>query len=328
MERASGIIYGGKFISGNNSCAIHEDDKVGKVFIRGGSYFLKNGSVSDVGTWVDDGYSQNMTTGVVSHEHNYVDGVCSICGEKEEAKIEVPVVDPDKPVENTEVGASEKAVEGISNAVDKIVDGVKKGEVSSSIDEQTYENCRAAVESGKTVTVAIEVKEEKNPPFEDKELVEKELTKSDAQAASFFDLSVVLKANGQAIGKITKLDTEVEFVIAVPKALIKEGRKFYVIRVHEGKAEILPTTMKADGTIVFKTDRFSTYALGYNDAAVPVETPKPTQEPTPTPVPVVPDMPQTGDNSSLMLWATVLLVAVAALAGVALFVRKNGRGRA
>jgi hypothetical protein len=56
------------------------------------------------------------------------------------------------------------------------------------------------------------------------------------------------------------------FTIAVPEDLVKEGRVFVVLRMHEGETTVLETSLNSDGTLSFKTDRFSTYALAYIDA--------------------------------------------------------------
>ena len=42
-------------------------------------------------------------------------------------------------------------------------------------------------------------------------------------------------------------------------------RTFYFIRVHHGQADQLPTTVNND-RLTFQTDKFSTYALAYQDA--------------------------------------------------------------
>lgn len=51
------------------------------------------------------------------------------------------------------------------------------------------------------------------------------------------------------------------FKVAIPENLKKEGRKFYVLRYHDGKVDKL--AVSEDGT--FKTDKFSSYMLVYED---------------------------------------------------------------
>lgn len=51
------------------------------------------------------------------------------------------------------------------------------------------------------------------------------------------------------------------FKVAIPENLKKAGRKFYVLRYHDGKVDKL--AVSEDGT--FKTDKFSSYMLVYED---------------------------------------------------------------
>ena len=56
--------------------------------------------------------------------------------------------------------------------------------------------------------------------------------------------------------------------MALPEniAKVEEGytRKYYVVRYHDGKSEVIPATV--DGNIItFESDKFSTYALAYED---------------------------------------------------------------
>lgn len=48
----------------------------------------------------------------------------------------------------------------------------------------------------------------------------------------------------------------------------KKTRSYEVIRVHDGKASVIPSSFDADTkTLTFETDRFSAYAVAYKDAA-------------------------------------------------------------
>lgn len=47
----------------------------------------------------------------------------------------------------------------------------------------------------------------------------------------------------------------------------KKTRSYEVIRVHDGKASVIPSSFDADAkTLTFETDRFSAYAVAYKDA--------------------------------------------------------------
>jgi hypothetical protein len=80
-----------------------------------------------------------------------------------------------------------------------------------------------------------------------------------------------------------------------------------VYRYHEGEVEELPTRRNSDGTVSFETDRFSLYALTYT-----VQT---ESQPVPV-VPSSPTVPNTSDNSHLMMWALAAMLSL--LAAIAL----------
>lgn len=93
---------------------------------------------------------------------------------------------------------------------------------------------------------------------------------------------------GDLLGESIVLDSfqyelaeAVEVTLNIPETLekVKEGytRKYVVIRVHENEdgeyeTAVLPATEK-DGKVTFKTDKFSTYVLAYEDEKV-TENPK------------------------------------------------------
>ena len=143
----------------------------------------------------------------------------------------------------------------------------------------TLENVKEAQENGEGIIteVIVDKMDESKVDADVKEALEKALTESvkdkkgaETKIAQYLDLTVLLKTTkGQRLGEINKLSKEMTFTIAVPEDLVKEGRAFVVLRMHEGETTVLETTMNSDGTLSFKTDRFSTYALAYVD--MPVE---------------------------------------------------------
>lgn len=65
-------------------------------------------------------------------------------------------------------------------------------------------------------------------------------------------------------------------------------RTYKIVRVHEGETSIIDVEFNEDtGEITFETDRFSTYALIYNDVQV--------------------EMNQTGDTASAWSWILLMV---------------------
>lgn len=57
------------------------------------------------------------------------------------------------------------------------------------------------------------------------------------------------------------------FKVTIPENLKKAGRKFYVLRYHDGKVDKF--AVSEDG--IFKTDKFSSYMLVYEDTKLEVK---------------------------------------------------------
>lgn len=113
-------------------------------------------------------------------------------------------------------------------------------------------------------------KEEEAPTDATKSIKELAKEKNDIKVVSFFDITLIVKNNvtGETLGTLTSLDNKIKFNMVLPEELTKvaEGytRKYYVVRYHDGKSEIISASV--DGNVLsFESDKFSTYALAYED---------------------------------------------------------------
>ncbi len=79
---------------------------------------------------------------------------------------------------------------------------------------------------------------------------------------SYFDF-VIMKTNGGSTDIINKTTAELEVRIPIPEKYIKEGRKYYVIRNHNGVIDLLQDIGNDPNSVTFRTDRFSEYAIAY-----------------------------------------------------------------
>ena len=80
-----------------------------------------------------------------------------------------------------------------------------------------------------------------------------------------FDVEIQLYVDDKNEGLITETSKGLTFKVAIPESLKKEGRKSYVLRLHDGKIDKLEVS--TEGT--FTTDKFSSYMLVYEDVATP-----------------------------------------------------------
>ncbi len=79
---------------------------------------------------------------------------------------------------------------------------------------------------------------------------------------SYFDF-LILKTSGGITSVINNTTTDLEVVLPIPEQYRKEGRKFYVLRNHNGVVDVLDDIGNDPASITFKTDRFSEYAIAY-----------------------------------------------------------------
>ncbi len=76
----------------------------------------------------------------------------------------------------------------------------------------------------------------------------------------YFDLTMLKSSDGNT-EKVTELPTTMEVVIEIPQEVYKAGKKYSVLRVHNGELSVLPDLDDDPKTITFRTDRFSSYAI-------------------------------------------------------------------
>ena len=227
---------------------------------------------------------------------------------------ELPTVDPDEEVE-----------EPIFGIIDNESADIILGESIANNDKVTE-----ALNKGQTVTSAVEINATEKPEEEDVALVTEALTEKseDAKIVGYYDISVLVKADGTEIDRLTTLIDPITLTIVLPAELqeVAEGytRTYYIVRVHDGKAELLETSLSEDGkSLTFETDKFSTYALTYVDSLASEETPGETDEPTTpdTPSEDTPEVPQTFD--SLFTYVGVGVVSVAAIVGAVIYIKRK-----
>ena len=141
-----------------------------------------------------------------------------------------------------------------------------------AVDAQTKENIENALKAGHEITPEVSVSS-LPPSSVQSDVRSKVQEKADAifgkdTKVAYLDIDVDLFANGSNLGTLKKLDKEIAITVKLPKDL-QGDYNYKVIRSHENadgttEVTVLDATKNADGTITFKTDRFSTYAIAYS----------------------------------------------------------------
>ncbi len=126
------------------------------------------------------------------------------------------------------------------------------------------------------LSVKMEVLDE--VPAEDKTAVEDYL--SDNQYLGvILDINLIKTVNSTSTA-VTECSKPISFRIDVPDDIIAEDRIYSVVRVHDGKAENIGGTFDSESkTITVSSDKFSTYAIVYDEASVEEPVPEPDVEP-------------------------------------------------
>ena len=142
------------------------------------------------------------------------------------------------------------------------------------------------IAKGEKVKVYLEVTDiTESVAEEDKDLIKSEIV--DKKIAVYLDLSLFKQIGNRESKKVSNTSGVVNISFKVPSNLINTNanviRKYQIVRVHEGEIAIIDAVFNEETReLSFKTDKFSTYALIYEDVEVKV--------------------PQTGDTTSVLPW--------------------------
>lgn len=281
---------------------------------------------------------------ITAQTENYT-ATCEVTVYEVESDVEAPVIDTSEPVDEVTVGIKDKeSQQNISNTMTSIVDAIINKKEVTSVSGATVANIKNAIDKGQVISTEVQVTpvKETEVSAQDKKVLEDHIDEN-VNIAQYLDINILVKAADQVIGEVNELDKEVTFTVAIPEDLMKEGRTFYVIRVHDGKAEKLETVENEDGTLTFKTDKFSTYALAYEDAQESITTPiTPVQPAQPGQsqddvkgeTVVTPDNnqqvtntqntqetakePKTGDTSNIALYGAMALISLGLVGAIVL----------
>lgn len=146
---------------------------------------------------------------------------------------------------------------------------------------------------------------------EDKALIDKVVTEKKYNVAGYYDIDLFkATSNGLKVEQLTEVEGGVSIKLQLPSTLasVKKGfkRTYYVIRLHDGVTTVLPAVDNGDRTITFKSDKFSTYTLVYNDSEIKKVT-----------------NPETSDNALVYFAVATISLAGLAVSGIALKKRFN-----
>jgi hypothetical protein len=175
---------------------------------------------------------------------------------------EAPEDIPDEKDDGTVKIATEKEKSNYASAgLASTVADVKKAVLTSSDQSE--------ISAGSDINIWLELKNaDSTVSAADIALTESAIP-ADYNLAGYFDITLWKQITGKNAVKVTNVPNgTVKVALTVPDAYQSTGRTYKIVRVHDGTATLLSTTL--DSTtykLTFETDKFSSYALIYTDTA-------------------------------------------------------------
>lgn len=169
----------------------------------------------------------------------------------------------------------------ISNIIDKIHKGNYKG---TGVDKETMKKIQQAKKDNKTIVTVVETSCVDKGKVDEatKDKVEDTLDKENLESVQYMEISIVVYADGEYLGKITELDNAIDFTLEATDEIMDTEEDFYVVRVHEDEVDVLETEETSKNNVTFETDRFSTYVLVYKKTSSGQQPNKDPQKPAGT----------------------------------------------
>lgn len=171
------------------------------------------------------------------------------------------------------------------------------------------------MKAGKSAAIYLEVVDlSENQIPEDKSLIVNVLN-GNALVGKYMSINLYKKIGNGDATQVSDTKEKLKLSVALPEELnntnTNVNREFFIVRVHDNEATILDAQL-VDNTLVFETDKFSTYAIAYKD----VEKEKPASEnDTKKPVEETKN-PTTGDYIVRYYVAAIVSVMLLVLVGL------------
>ena len=168
------------------------------------------------------------------------------------------------------------ATEGVAEVA---IGVVNTNDLNIFLDDNILNNnaeVKNAINAGDTITTNLEItKIEANEELIDKVNTLLEEITGNKIVVGYYNIEILINNTtlNTTLGNITELTNPLTLTVLLPDELqqVSEGytRTYYMLREHDGKIEVLDTTVASDGkSLTFETDKFSNYALVYSDVLI------------------------------------------------------------
>lgn len=191
-----------------------------------------------------------------------------------------------------------------------------QGELNEIFEQEMEKNSKLkeALLDGKEVNVHVQMDKIEEKDINEKELKAMKKAVKEGKFVKFYDITLVMTADKtEKLGTITEISNKLTFKVLVPEELVKEGRTFFMYRYHDEKIEKLTGELDENNYFTFQSDRFSTYALAFEDK---VDEPTEGGQGTAVKQPEKDETPKTG-SIDVVLYASAIIATIS-LAGLVL----------
>ena len=225
------------------TCTVCKETKTEKIDAAGHKYSTE---------WTIDKEATYTEPGSKSHH-------CTVCGARTDIT-EIPVIKENK----DDNAKTDVTVSQGKDAPDTTFD-----ESDEELTDKILTEDEKAQAAGKDIKIKLSIDNiSDNASDEDNKLIKNRLTVSQ-KVGMILDIKLNMTIGADS-KQVYETAQEITLSAEIPEELLNNNsdiiRKYSVIRIHDSKAEILKSEYNAQTKkITFKTDRFSTYAIIYED---------------------------------------------------------------
>ncbi|MBQ3145351.1 MAG: hypothetical protein IJB90_02060 [Clostridia bacterium] len=142
-----------------------------------------------------------------------------------------------------------------------------QGELEKIFEKEIEKNeaLKEALLDGKSVNIQVQMEELEEKDIKEEELKAIKEALKDGKIIDLYDITLAIIADRQEVSTISEISNKLKFKVLIPEDLLKDGRTFFMYRYHNGKVEKLTGELDEENYFIFESDKFSTYALAYED---------------------------------------------------------------
>ncbi len=234
-------------------------------------------------------------------------------------------------VYNGYVGVFDSAARKILGATDVVIEADSETpSLSVSDDDEIIDSVFTEEERASglylEVKITADTVEISALPADERKSIEEIVSESELEIVSVLDINI-FKILGVDETQITELKKPLTLTIKIPEAFRKSNRSFYIIRVHDGKIDILKDLDNDPDTVTFETDKFSVYTLAYENVSISTKNEETTTEIVTTETVTTENTtgndvtPSTGDNFGMA--AIIMLMSIFGICVACGRIKKN-----